>query len=96
MQIRGFLVGPYCPIYGCGALINYIMSLTGVKRASSRAFSTAILVCGVLEYATSYIMEKLFHARWWDYSDCKFNINGEYALKPLFHLEFRGITNLYC
>ena len=79
---RGFLIGPYCPIYGCGALL-ITLCLTGLKEHPVGLFSTAILVCGVLEYATSYIMEKLFHARWWDYSDCKFNINGRVCIETI-------------
>jgi len=43
----------------------------------------ATLVCGTLEYLTSYFMEKIFHARWWDYSERKFNLNGRICLETL-------------
>lgn len=43
----------------------------------------ATLVCGTLEYLTSYFMEKIFHARWWDYSRRKFNLNGRICLETL-------------
>ena len=91
---RGFLIGPYCPIYGCGALL-ITLCLTGLKEHPVGLFSTAILVCGVLEYATSYIMEKLFHARWWDYSDCKFNINGRVCIETIIPFGILGVLLIY-
>ncbi|MCI5971193.1 MAG: putative ABC transporter permease [Oscillospiraceae bacterium] len=75
---RGFLNGPYCPIYGAGALLN-ILILGKIKNPVLLFFSSAILTCS-LEYITSYAMEKMFHARWWDYSDSKFNIKGRVCL----------------
>ena len=72
---RGFLIGPICPIYGNGVLSiifligNHTKDLLGV-------FLKSLLICSILEYFTSYIMEKLFKARWWDYSKKRFNING--------------------
>ena len=72
---RGFLVGPYCPIYGCGTLIM-ILYLEQYRDNVITVFILGLVVCAILEYFTSYIMEKLFKARWWDYSDKKFNLNG--------------------
>lgn len=91
---RGFLIGPYCPIYGCGGLLITI-SLTGLKEQPLALFSTAILICGVLEYATSYIMEKLFHARWWDYSKNKYNINGRVCLETIIPFGILGMILIY-
>ena len=64
---RGFLIGPYCPIYGHGAILITIL-LSRYKANPFILFFMAILICSILEYATSYFMEKIFHARWWDYS----------------------------
>lgn len=75
---RGFLNGPYCPIYGCGAVLDLL--LLGKITNPVLLFLAAALLTGILEYFTSLIMEKLFHARWWDYSDKKFNINGRVYL----------------
>ncbi len=75
---RGFLIGPYCPIYGFGALL-VIFTLGKIENVIVLFFASAILTCS-LEYATSWLMEKLFHARWWDYSNKKFNINGRVYL----------------
>ena len=72
---RGFLIGPYCPIYGVGSL-GIILYLTQYKENILTVFILGMVICSVLEYFTSYIMEKLFKARWWDYSDRKFNLNG--------------------
>ena len=77
---RGFLIGPYCPIYGCGALLITLF-LTKLEEYPLALFSVTILVCGVLEYFTSYIMEKIFHARWWDYTEKKFNLSGRVCLE---------------
>lgn len=75
---RGFLIGPYCPIYGnCAiAMIFLLHNLTNPILL----FVLSILICSVGEYVTSYAMEKIFHARWWDYSKNKFNLNGRICL----------------
>ena len=79
---RGFLIGPICPIYGFGVLL--IILLVGNSKSDLLAvFLKSILVCSVLEYSTSYFMEKLFHARWWDYSKNKYNINGRICLETM-------------
>ena len=72
---RGFLIGPYCPIYGFGAVFVTLL-LSGFSDHPVAVFLLAMLVCGTLEYVTSYVMEKLFHARWWDYSQKPMNLNG--------------------
>ncbi len=55
----------------------------------------AILICGILEYATSYVMEKLFHARWWDYSQNKYNINGRICLETIIPFGILGVILIY-
>lgn len=76
---RGFLIGPYCPIYGFGSLI--MLLLLPYKDNLFVCFILALVLCTVLEYITSYIMEKLFKVRWWDYSSDSFNINGRVCLR---------------
>lgn len=75
---RGFLNGPYCPIYGIGACL-VILVLGKFRNPVLLFFAGAVLTC-TLEYITSYFMEKLFHARWWDYSKRRFNIGGRVCL----------------
>lgn len=71
---RGFLNGPYCPIYGIGAVLVLVV-LGKIENPVLLFLLSALLTC-TLEYITSYLMEKLFHARWWDYSNRILNING--------------------
>ena len=71
---RGFLIGPYCPIYGIGCMTMVIL-LTRYLDDIFTLFIMCILLFSILEYLTSYIMEKLFKARWGDYTHFKFNIN---------------------
>lgn len=75
---RGFLIGPYVPIYGCCAILM-VLFLHSVKNPIT-LFTSSILIASTGEYLTSYIMEKVFHARWWDYSDYKYNLNGRICL----------------
>lgn len=75
---RGFLNGPYCPIYGAGAIL-VISLLGGIENPVLLFVAGAVVTC-TLEYITSWAMEKLFHARWWDYSDKFLNINGRVCL----------------
>ena len=79
---RGFLVGPICPIYGHGCLLM-ILTLSRYKDNPLTLFIYAIFICSLLEYFTSFFMEKIFKARWWDYTNRKFNINGRVCLQNL-------------
>lgn len=79
---RGFFIGPYCPIYGVGALLIVIF-LSKFQQHPFALFILAVVICSVLEYCTSYVMEKIFKIRWWDYSNNKFNINGRICLETM-------------
>lgn len=76
---RGFLLGPYCPIYGIGSLF-ILFTLQKYKGDVFALFVMSVLITTTLEYITSYIMEKIFKARWWDYSHLPFNLNGRICL----------------
>lgn len=91
---RGFLVGPICPIYGCGCLLM-ILLLRRYLEDPIVLFVMAMLICSILEYFTSYIMEKLFKARWWDYSHLKYNINGRICLSNILAFGILGVILLY-
>lgn len=91
---RGFLIGPCCSIYGFGGILITLL-LQYFTANPVVLFFMAILVCGVLEYLTSYFMEKLFNARWWDYSQRKFNINGRICLETLIPFGIAGTFILY-
>ena len=77
---RGFLFGPICPIYGVGfVLITWL--LTKYENDLIILFLMGALITSTVEYYTSYILEVIFHNRWWDYSYRKDNINGRICLK---------------
>ncbi len=76
---RGFLIGPYCPIYGWAALIM-ILLLQRYLNDPIVLFVMGAVIASIIEYITSLFMEKIFHARWWDYSHVKFNVNGRICL----------------
>lgn len=91
---RGFLIGPICPIYGCGCLL-IILLLDRYLKDPIVLFVMAMLLCSLLEYFTSYLMEKLFKARWWDYSHKKYNINGRICLDNIFAFGILGLLMMY-
>ena len=91
---RGFLIGPYCPIYGFGAVLVTVL-LSRYADSPVVVFLMAMLVCGSLEYLASYLMEKLFHARWWDYSHKRFQLNGRVCANTLIPFGLLGLTMVY-
>lgn len=91
---RGFLIGPYCPVYGTGVVLIELL-LNKYTNDIPILFFLSILICGILEYATGYFMEKWFNARWWDYSKNRFNINGRVCLETLIPFGIAG-TIILC
>lgn len=75
---RGYLMGCYCPIYGFVSLLDWFL----LHRISNPAaiFIVAAIVCSCLEFVTSWVLEQIFHQRWWDYSNYPLNINGRISL----------------
>ena len=88
---RGFLIGPYCPIYGAGCLL-LILLLSDYADNTLVLFALAIIICSILEYVTSWLMEKIFKLRWWDYSNMKFNINGRICLETMIPFGIIGVV----
>lgn len=76
---RGFLAGPIIPIYGCGALLFYLI-FWKYKEQLVLVYFGSVFLATLLEYLTSLIMELLFHTRWWDYSKYKLNLAGRVCL----------------
>ena len=87
---RGFLNGPLCPIYGSGMIIIF-MVLYGVGKVTGKntdvnhasvilLFVVGLCFCTLVELVTGFVMDKLFHTRWWDYSKEKFNFKGYICL----------------
>lgn len=91
---RGFLIGPYLPIYGWGAIIIIFMLKRYINDPVA-LFVMAALISSVLEYFTSYFMEKVFKARWWDYSEKKLNLNGRVCLSNSLLFGIGGVVVMY-
>ena len=77
---RGFLNGPVCPIYGFG-VVSIIVLLTPLQDHFLLLFLGAVVLTSTLEYITGWSLEKIFHARWWDYRQNKFNLQGYICLE---------------
>jgi len=75
----GFLNGPFCPIYGFGAVVVILLFYQRVENIYILFFASMVLT-SALEYVTSYLLEKIFHTKWWDYSNYLFNIKGRVFL----------------
>ncbi len=88
---RGFLTGPMCPIYGTAALVLVILIYNPFKDNPLAVFVLGIVLCDIVEFITSYLMEKLFSARWWDYTYEFMNINGRICLK---HTLYWGVISI--
>ncbi len=86
---RVFLIGPCLPIYGTGA-IAIIILLKKYHNDFLVLFIMSIVLCSIIEYLTSYLMEKIFKARWWDYTNIPFNINGRICLPFSIAFGFMG------
>ena len=76
---RGFVNGPLCPIYGSGAVL-FAIFLPELKEAPFFLFLAGAILASILEFTTGALLEKLFHRKWWDYSDIKWNYEGYVCL----------------
>ncbi len=80
---RGFLNGPVCPIYGFG-MVGVAVLLSPLKDNLLWMYLGSAVITTVIEYITGWMLERIFHAKWWDYSDMPLNIGGYVC--PLFSL----------
>lgn len=90
---RGYLNGPYIPIYAIGGLL--IGLLDKYHEDFLIIFFMGMMLCSALEFYTSYFMEKLFHRRWWDYSDHKYHLNGRVCLQNSLLFGIGSIAVIY-
>lgn len=86
----GFLNGPIIPIYGVGAVA--VSLLFSSKESILSIFLEGAVVACVIEYITSWGMEKLYHRRWWDYSDRAFHVNGRVCLEGFILFGFFSVV----
>ena len=92
---RGFLTGPMCPIYGTASLVLTVCLYNPFRDRPLLVFLLGMLLCNVVEYLTSFLMEKLFHARWWDYTYEFINIRGRICLKHTMYWAILSIAFVY-
>ena len=94
---RGFLTGPILPIYGSGAALITVAvsSLARFEYGYGSTFALSFVICGTLEYLTSYWMEKRFHARWWDYSQKPMNLHGRVWIGNLMLFGLGGVAIIH-
>ena len=90
----GFLNGPLCPIYGTGAMVFEIL-LSPFKNHWWAVLLLGMVFADIVEYMTSLIMETLFHARWWDYSEEPFNLHGRICLKHTIYWAVFSLVFVY-
>ncbi len=99
-ESRGFLFGPVCPIYGVGAIAGFgIVDILKFLSLPQLTWWQVVLISffgsAVLEYATSVLLEKLFHAYWWDYSGMPLNVNGRICLPASLGFTVAGLLVVY-
>ena len=90
---RGFLTGPWLPIYGSGAVLITLAvdGLAPLESSVGTTFALSFVLCGTVEYLTSFVMEKRFHARWWDYSQKPMNLHGRVWIGNLILFGLGGV-----
>lgn len=91
---RGFFLGPYLPIFGFSCILMGSIILR-YKSDLLIVFVMSAFICTTVEYITSYVLEKIFKARWWDYSDHKFNLEGRVCLFNSLLFGIGGIAFAY-
>ncbi len=77
---RGFLNGPFCPIYGFG-IVALLLTLRPVFDNLPLLFLGSVVLTSTIEYSTGWLLETVFHHKWWDYSNRRFNLNGRICLR---------------
>ena len=91
---RGFLHGPLCPVYGFGGVV-ILMLPPSLYATWIPLFFASMILCTIVEYFVSWLMEKLFHTRWWDYSHYKIQLNGRICLLNSILFGFLGVAVIH-
>ena len=91
---RGFLHGPLCPVYGFGGVV-ILMLPPSLYATWIPLFLASMILCTTVEYFVSWLMEKLFHTRWWDYSHYKIQLNGRICLLNSILFGFLGVVVIH-
>ena len=94
MVNRGVMLGPWLPIYGSGGVLILVL-LQKVRKYPLVTFFLTVLICGVVEYTTSWFLETTQHMKWWDYTGYLLNLNGRICLEGLIVFGFGGCAFIY-
>lgn len=91
---RGFLYGPWLPIYGLGGAL-IIVILSRFKANKPKLFVYTMVLCGILEYLTSFLIEFFYDSHYWDYHEMLLNLNGRVCLAGLVAFAIGGFAGVY-
>ena len=95
LENRGFLFGPICPIYGVGSLICVLL-IGPLHLSWPLEFLLMVVLCDVIEYTTSVVLERIYHVRWWDYTTASvLHLNGRISLETSIGFGVGGIFILH-
>lgn len=95
---RGTMMGPWLPIYGVGGTLGvFVMTVFGKKllKYPIITFLTVMILCGTIEYFSSFVLEQIYGIRWWDYTGYFLNINGRICLEGVLIFGFAGCAAIY-
>lgn len=91
---RGFFYGPYLPVYGVGSVI-LMMTLKKIKKYPILIFILSMLITGIVEYITGYVMYAIYKRVWWDYTGLFLNIDGYVCFRSVFTFAIGTIGLMY-
>ena len=91
---RGFMYGPWLPIYGAGGTLIIVL-LSRFKENKTKLFILTMVLCGALEYATSFALEFFQNSQYWDYKNMFINLNGRVCLAGLIAFALGGFLGIY-
>lgn len=91
---RGFLNGPYVPIYGFGGIVILIL-LYKMRKKPIVLFFSIIVLCGIMEYTTALVLDMLYHTQWWDYTGYFLNVQGRICAEGLLLFAVFGMITVY-
>lgn len=94
LENRGFLYGPYVPVYGFGAIL-IVLLLKRFKKHPIILFIGMAIITGILEFAVGEFMVAVWHKRWWDYTGLFLNIDGQVCLRSVISFAIGGLGLIY-
>ena len=91
---RGFMYGPWLPIYGFGGAL-IIIFLSRFKGNKPKLFVLTMVLCGILEYITSFLLEFINNSQYWNYDEMFLNLNGRVCIAGLLAFAVGGFLGVY-